>query len=196
MTLRTLPIPEEVSVEPFIGVASVEEPLLKNEYLVIREGERFHGVLTRDDVIRKGHNLVIDCLTPKSAVNWNEDLFDVLRTMRSRGEFCLPVFDDGGRYVFTVTRLAILRAITEMEDYSPSICLHNIVGSGDLEQSKRAFFRELFHNIQNPLQIIQSSADLLASSNHAQENEIYRKAILSSATKIDTIITKLYERYF
>jgi len=121
MTLRTLPIPEETSVKPFTSVASVEEVLLDSEYLVIRDGERFHGVLTRDDVIRKGHNLVIDCLSPKPAINWNEDLFDVLATMESHGETCLPVFNDEGRYVFTITRLGILRAIAEMEDYSPSI---------------------------------------------------------------------------
>ncbi len=196
MKVRFLRSSDEIVVGPYASVSSVEDSLLDSEYLVVKKDDTFLGILTKADVIRNAHTLVIDCLVPKPKLNLNDETADVLRTMQETGEYCLPVFNDEGTYMFCVTCLGILRVITEMENIVPSVHLNNFIGSDDFENTKQMFLGELFHHIKNPLQIIQSSVEMLKSLDSSEDSEIYRIAIKVNAYKIDRIITKLYETYF
>ena len=69
---------DEACVSPFTSVDAVEKKILERGYLVIKDQGKFIGILTADDVLSSGHNLVIDCYKKKPLVKADEDAEQVM----------------------------------------------------------------------------------------------------------------------
>ena len=70
------------TVDLYTGVASVENRLLEQSYLVVTKDETFVGILTPVDIVRSPYQLVADCLHEKPHVDVDDDLESVLTLMQ------------------------------------------------------------------------------------------------------------------
>jgi predicted transcriptional regulator len=183
-------------VHPFSSILSIEESLVKNTYLVVKNEDDFIGILTVDDILLSGHQLVIDCLSPKRTISAEEEIDKVLLIMREEHQQVLPVVGDEGGYLGSITRLDILEALGLFKRQPPQVEINNIVGSYDSESIKQSFIHDLYHNTKNPLQVIFSSISLMreVTSDHDRENLL--ESISVCAQQIDDTLTGLFFSYF
>ena len=132
------------TVLPFVGINSVEKALLKNEYLVvINNNKEFQGILTPFDLIKRPHNIVIDCLTEKEHVSADETITSVFDKFKKNHCSALPVFKEN-RFIGIVEKHNIIDElrIKTNELYDRSIISHNV---------KNSFLNNLAHEIRTPL---------------------------------------------
>jgi predicted transcriptional regulator len=186
----------EVVVRPYTSIGSIEKELIGNAYIVIKDEDRFIGILTPFDVIASGHNLAIDCYSEKTPINGNEDAEEVMNYMLVRGIMVLPVVDDGNTYLGSIQIKTMLQKIWDIMKPNVNINWINVMDDGEAEKSKQEFSSELFHNTRNPVQVILSAVDMLRTGHDSFETKILLSSIESSARLLDTIITKLYSFHF
>jgi CBS domain-containing protein len=196
MKTRDLVNHRETVVRPLDSIGSVEDSLVRERYLVVKDGGAFLGILTPSDVVSKGHNLVVDCLSEKPKVEEDEDVEEVLAMMLEKGFRVLPVVDTKGSYVGSVEMDSVLRQVWDITKQNVSIKWINVVGEAGIERSKSAFSSELFHNTRNPVQAIISAASILRSSDTSREERMLLKTIEANAVLLDTLITRLYSAHF
>ncbi len=188
---------DEIIVEPFSSVASVERLLIEKGYLVVKDGETFQGIITQSDVIRTGHNLVIDCISDKRPVHGDEDIEHVVHRMEEEKQYALPVIDEEDEaYIGTITFERILKELHAMGKPPVEVQIHNVVGVHDIEEVKQRFINELSHNMKNPIQIIYSSINLYRNAKGETEKNILLDSIYNSAKKLDEIVDRLFIKYF
>ena len=92
MTVKELLRQDYSTIEPNIGVRSVEDQLVQHGFLVVIRGESFVGILTSADVLEYSHNLVMDCLREMPKIEVTSDLEPVLTQMKESHFSVLPVF--------------------------------------------------------------------------------------------------------
>lgn len=186
----------EIVVKPFASIDSVEGDLIEHKYLVVKDGEKFVGLLTPADVVRNFHYLVIDCYTKKPAVYENESIEVVVAKMLECKQIVLPVFDLEEEYIGSVMYEMILKEICNIMRNNVEIKVTNVIGNDDIETVKQSFLAEMFHNTKNPIQVIYSSLNILKDSPSEKEREILVNSILTSTKQIDTLINELFQAYF
>jgi predicted transcriptional regulator len=186
----------EVVVEPFASIGSIEDELIKNGYLVIKEKKKFIGILTPADALAAGHNLVIDCYKEKPSMDGNEDAEVALKYMLDNGFRVLPVVSANNAYLGCIQVDTIFCQVWKSSKQSIRINWLNIIGDEDLERSKQKFSMELFHNTRNPVQTILSAVDLLRAPAGGLESEMLLKTIEANSRIIDSLVTKLYSVHF
>jgi|GEM_PF-1341968 CBS domain-containing protein len=186
----------EAIVHPYASIASIEDMLIHNAYLVIKEEGKFVGLLTPSDVLARGHNLVIDCYTEKPTVNGNEDAESVMNLMLKKGILVLPVVDDQGDYLGSIQINTMLQKIWDITKQNVSINWVNVMDHGEIDASKQRFSAELFHNTRNPVQSILSAVELLRSATGTFDTKMLQNSIEANAKLLDTLITKLYSFHF
>ena len=205
MTLRHLVNVDEVIVHPFTSTESVEELLLEKYYVVVMDNGIFKGIVTQPDIIKMGHNLVIDCITPKSILSEDDTPDAAMQKMQKEKQFTLPVFDKSDSYIGSLSYGRIIQTINSLtdeplrkrfSDYEPiEFKINNIVGDGDMEAAKQKFLSELSHHTKNPIQVIYSSLHLFNETEGHKEREQLLSSIYNSTRKIDGIFNMLYEQY-
>jgi len=196
MKIRELANRNEVVVRPYASISSIENELIRNAYMVIKDGDKFIGILTPSDVLASGHNLVIDCYTEKPPINENEDAESVMSLMLKEGLLVLPVVNGENEYLGSIQINAMLQKIWDITKQNVSINWINVLDNGEAEKNKQEFSSELFHNTRNPVQVILSAVDMLRSSPGDFETKMLLSSIGSSAKLLDTLITKLYSFHF
>lgn len=82
------------TVSPYAGIPAIRENLLREKALVVwdEENEKILGILTPDDIIKKPHNLVIDCLSEKKPLRFSCPVEEALQEMKAQDTDVLPVF--------------------------------------------------------------------------------------------------------
>jgi len=80
-------------ISPDVGVASVEDSLLKNSFLLVMEQDKYLGVLTTSDIVENPYKLVIDCLRDKPRIDPECEVEAVLALMKQSQNSVLPVFE-------------------------------------------------------------------------------------------------------
>jgi predicted transcriptional regulator len=196
MKIRDLVNKHEKIVNPFSSINSIEEDLIRESYLVIKEDERFVGILTMADVLASGHNLVIDCYSEKPLVNSDEDAENVMNQMLLKKFSVVPVVDIENKYIGCAHVNTILSQIWEITKQQVSINWIDVTDPSQTETGKRVFSSELFHNTKNPIQVILSAADMLLSDASTFQSKMLLKSIESNARLLDALITKLYTVHF
>ncbi len=185
------------TVKPFTSIDSVESVLLKDGFLVVMDDTRYHGLLTISDIIKRPHNLVIDCLCSKPEVWDNNDVFQALEIMVKENYYVLPVFSSSSsEYLGIVKYSDVLREVHNLKSPPTEIKIENFTGNVDFESIKHTFIHELYHNTKNPLQIIYSSLEMMKDKKEIHGLEFLIDNILINTNKIDDIINKLYNEYF
>jgi CBS domain-containing protein len=192
MKIRELANRNEAVVQPYASIGSIENELIRNAYMVIKDGNKFIGILTPSDVLSSGHNLVIDCYTEKPSINENEDAESVINLMQKQGLLVLPVVTDGNEYLGSIQINAMLQKIWDITKPNVSINWINVLDNGEADKNKQDFSSELFHNTRNPVQIILSAVDMLRANPGSFEAKMLLFSIESSAKSLDALITKLY----
>lgn len=89
-------------VGPHDGVAAIEERLLREKYLVVMDEDRYLGLLTVSNIIKKPKSLVLDCLDERPSLDIDDDFEQALETMERASVHFLPVREEG-RFVGVVS---------------------------------------------------------------------------------------------
>ena len=78
---------------PYVGVNSIRELLISHSAIVVLDEDtnEYLGVLTPLDIVQRQHNLVIDCLTNKSILQFECDVEEALETMHKQNTEVLPL---------------------------------------------------------------------------------------------------------
>jgi signal transduction histidine kinase len=174
----------------------IEDELLHYGYLVVfDEDGSFKGILTVNDVLKKQHNLVIDCLSDVEKISEDEEIGSALSIMYDRRRSVLPVFAFSGDFSGVIRLTRLLEELGKFQNRSNQISINNIVGDDEIERAKQLFIDQLFHHTKNPIQVILSSLDLLKETKNEQDIEILHNNILSSVKKINDLIDGLYLEY-
>ena len=155
MEIETLISLDYPSVNPYEGINRIGEQLLEKQYLaVIDEDNLFYGVLTPSDVLKRPHNLVVDCLTKKDSVSITDSIAQTLEKLYSNHSIALPVYQDDvfvGIIEETIILLALKDKITEL--YNSSVISQNI---------KVSFINNLSHELRTPLNHILGFLDIIS----------------------------------
>ena len=196
MQARSCLLKNEVVIHPFFSITSVEESLIRNSYLVVKNEDVFVGILTPNDILANGHQLVIDCLSKKRTISAEEEIEMVLSIMREEHQSVLPVVNKAGKYLGSISYLNILEELGFLKKQPAQVEIKNIVGNLDSETIKQAFIHDLYHNTKNPLQVIFSSISLIQETINEREKENLLESISVCTQQIDDILTELYFSYY
>lgn len=158
-------------VNPFTAINSIEEELLEKGYVVVIDDiNKFQGILTTCDLIKKPHKLVVDCLTEKEHLSADETIISALDKFKSNQCSAMPVFE-GNNFIGIVERQNILEnlkiKITE---------LHN--KSLISQKVKTAFLNNLSHEVRTPLNGLLGFIEIISkidTKNINTEKEIIKK---------------------
>jgi CBS domain containing-hemolysin-like protein len=187
---------DELIIDPYTSIQSIEHELLQKEYVVIKDQNRFIGILTVKDLVKNYHQLAIDCYTPKPFLPAEEGLDKAFTTFLESESSVLPVQDKNGSYIGSVTFQHLLKEICYTMRGYIHIQINNITGTPEIESAKRQFVADMLHNIKNPIQTILSAAELLSQDDNRKDFTILLNAIVSSAKQVDELFNHLYVQYF
>ena len=179
----------EAVVPPFSSISSVQDLLIEHWYLVVKNENEFMGILTLEDVLANGHNLVIDCLSEKQSFDKDEEAGMVLQRMIENRLSAAPVFTGGNEYIGSILTSTLLSKMWEISKQNVTINFANAFVPGN---NDKKFLAELFHNTRNPIQVIISAADMLKEDTDTIERKMLFKAIENNARILNEIIEKLY----
>ena len=196
MTINHLIIKDKEYIKPFSSVESIEEKLLDKGYLVVRENAKYIGILTFPDIVKRPHNLVIDCLAPKKQVKEKDSVQYVFDLMRKEKEQVLPVFDGKEDFLGCIAYLDVAKEVNMLRVAPVEVKVENIIGDEKIESVKHNFIKELYHNTKNPIQIIYSALDMIEEEENIKDMKLLLKSIYKNTKKIDDVINGLYLKYF
>jgi len=115
---------EYPTVSAYAAVSSIDNLLARERYAVIKDEEKFLGILTPADTLINPHRLVIDCMTAKPVIDFDADLNEALLLMQSDSLHVLPVVKENG-FVGVVRERDILDCFLErnrrLQQYIDSI---------------------------------------------------------------------------
>ena len=177
------------TVGPFEGIRSIESMLLKYSYVVVVDDDKkFLGILTPNDIIEHPHKIVIDCITKKESVAFNDTILTVLEKFRSNECPALPVLNENS-FIGVIEKNRIL------SDFEFKIIdLHN--RSLISQKAKTYFLNNLSHEIRTPLNIILGFIDIIANldTNSIEiEGEQISNIIRKSADRFLLVMNDLME---
>lgn len=116
-------------VSPYDGISSIEGLLLEKKFAVVMNKGDYCGLLVPTDIVKKAHSLVIDCLTPKPHVDYDDDIMQVFFTAITHNISVLPVFRDCS-FCGIVSLGSIIRYQQDRHDRTQS-CYEEILRSID-----------------------------------------------------------------
>lgn len=108
---------EYAAVGPHDSVASVEEKLIRDKFLVVKDNDRYVGILTVSDTVAKPHVLTIDCIRPKPETDYHDSVERTLQRMEGEKYDFLPVFRSG-QFYGVVSYKGIAQALREQREAS------------------------------------------------------------------------------
>ena len=177
------------TVGPFEGINSIESRLLKYSYLVVLDSDKeFHGILTPCDIIKHPHKIVIDCITKKESISYDDTVLTVLGKFRENQCFALPVIN-GTDFIGIIEKNRILN---DLEFRINDLYNKSLIS----EKAKFYFLNNLSHEIRTPLNSILGFIDILADIDSADLkilNEQISAVIKKSADRFLLVMNDLIE---
>jgi len=189
MEIKSYILNSYTTVLPFAGINSVEKDLLKNEYLVVINNDKeFQGILTPFDLIKRPHNIVIDCLTEKEHVFADETITAVFDKFKKNHCSALPVFKEN-KFIGIVEKHNIIDElrIKTNELYNRSIISQNV---------KNSFLNNLSHEIRTPLNGVLGFLEIISRLDKEDiktKGEEYSNIVKKSADKFLLIMNDLID---
>ncbi len=189
MEIKNYILNSYITVNPFTGVNSVEEMLLKNGYLVVINNDaKFQGILTPVDLIKRPHKIVIDCLTEKEHVSVDEAMISVLDKFDKNHCPALPVFKEN-KFIGIVEKHNVIDQLRVKinELYNKSVISQNV---------KNSFLNNLSHEVRTPLNGLLGFLEIISNLDKEDiktKGEEYYNIIRKSADKFLLIMTDLID---
>lgn len=175
------------TVNPYCGINSIAEKLLEKDYLVVTDESGFVGILTPNDLIKRPHKLVIDCLSKKDILSDSDTVSYALDKMYYYQSVALPVFQNE-KFIGIIEKKDILKALTQRIDelYGKSIIS---------EKLKSQFLANLSHEIRTPMNAIIGFLDILSNMDleDYQNNKDYLDIVKNSADHFLIMMNDLVE---
>lgn len=186
---------ESASVPPDAPVSEVKQRLAKEKYLVVKDGDRYVGILSQADALRSEGTTVAECATEKPFVTKDRDVGEVLHLMLEHDYAALPIVDERGAYLGAISFDDIADILCGIVTAKFDINFTNVVGDDDLESAKQSFIAQMHHHIKNPIQVIYSALRLLQQDNRTNGQEILIHAIENNLRRIDLLMNDLSKQY-
>jgi len=150
------------TVDPYSGITRVKENLLRDNVVVIKDGKEFFGILTKNDIINKQHNLVIDCFCEKDKVSPDCDILDAFQLMKITKTDVLPVYDNNS-FVGVLHKDDLLDYLTEA---NIELEIKVKERTKELEQAKRSIEDRLIDKTSEVIKGNESKNKLLSILAH------------------------------
>lgn len=186
---------DEFIVDPYTSVNRIEKELFEYGYVVLKDENKFYGILTIRDLAQNYHQLAIDCVTPKPEVSISCSIDTLIKLFLDSKQMVLPVFDEFNVYKGSVVFRKLLKEIVFSFKGHVSVEVKNVLGDSKTENAKYHFISEMLHNTKNPLQTIISATHLIEEDPLREDAIILLNAIRASAEQISTIFDKLLYQY-
>lgn len=87
-------VKDYTTADPYDNTSHVLLPLIEHDYVVVVHDKAYHGILSIQDVVGNPKKLIIDCMTPKQCIDFDQDLNTTLSIMNNKKNFVMPVFKD------------------------------------------------------------------------------------------------------
>ena len=140
--------------DAFCAVNSIEDELIRNNFLVVFEEDKYCGLLIPADLIKHPKRIVIDCLTEKRKINAEDTIIFALDQLNESHSCALPVFENN-QFIGIVQKGTIVYALKGM--------LNELNEKSQISQKvKTAFINGISHEIRTPLNGILGFMNLLA----------------------------------
>jgi signal transduction histidine kinase len=138
------------------------------------------GMLTPNDLLKKQHNLVIDCMIPKPGISPAQSVREVLAVMKQTHSDVLAVYDDNNDLVGVIYK-------NDIVDY---LC--------QAVEKQQSMVQLMVHDLKSPLANILSINELLQHEVHKEEDKkllAYSRQSCEIATDIinDLLVSELVE---
>lgn len=167
-------------INAYSSVASVEEELIRRNFLVVFEGDEFCGILTHADLLRSPRKLVIDCLSKKKALDSSENILAAWTRMLETNSCAVPVFEKG-RFAGVIEEKVIVDVLLKKID---QLNQQSLVS----QQIKKEFINCLSHEIRTPLNGILGFMNILAEMDLSQIDESYKEYAEMITTNADSFL--------
>lgn len=177
------------TVDPFTATISIENKILEKGYVVIiDDNNKFKGILTTGDLIKRPHKLVIDCLTEKENLYIDDTIFSSLSKFDKSQCSALPVFR-GNNFIGIAERQNIVVGLKSKikELYDKSIISQNV---------KQSFLNNLSHEIRTPMNGLLGFLELISDLSVENNNPVrktYCNLIRKSADRLLLILNDLID---
>lgn len=204
MKIRNLVKTDFNVVSPEVLVGNLEGLLASNAYLVVKDHNRFLGVLSAFQHLQDPNQPVGQCIGSLPEINCDWDTDEVSKIMQRNGLVTVPVFE-GNAFLGIVTLQDIVSALTsyssDLERKLKTLETNREVTIDGLEkeiEEYRQLIKVFTHYKHSIEKILKTKSDLLADVSHEVRNPL--QIILSYArqglTKVDQNKSELIHRYF
>lgn len=177
------------TVDLYAGINSIQSLLLERQYLVVIDDlKKFKGILTPSDIIEHPHKIVIDCLTEKNTVSYNETFASVLNKFNVAGTHALAVFKNEN-FIGIIEKNSLIKNVrnTIEELQTKSSLSRNL---------KTSFLSNLSHEIRTPLNGLLGFLDIISNleaNEYKLELEKDNEIIRQSAERFLLIMNDLID---
>jgi len=145
------------SVHPFSAINSLDRVFFEKGYaVVVGDNNKYYGILTPYDIIKRPHKLIIDCVDANNEyLSFDENLIDVIKKFRNSNQIVFPVLSNNS-FVGIVEIYSLLSSLEEDINalYEKSIISQKV---------KRAFLKNISHEIRTPLNGILGFIDIISN---------------------------------
>ena len=177
------------SVGPFEGVNAIESKLLQNSYLVVIDEENeFYGILTPEDLIKRPHKIVIDCIIKKDSLSFEDTMSEVIEKFNKCHCNALPVMLNH-HFVGVVEKKQYLlnlgQKVNELHEKS-------LIS----EKTKLFFLNNLSHEIRTPLNGIIGFLEILSLNSNWDQDHLsnwYLDLVTKSSKRFLLVMNDLVE---
>ncbi|MGV8096525.1 MAG: ATP-binding protein [Mangrovibacterium sp.] len=154
-------------IDAYCGISSIEDELIKRNFLVVFDEGKFCGILTPGDLVRSPRKLVIDCLIQKERLDSHETIWYAWAQMCKSHSSALPVFENDN-FIGIIEKANIVNALRKRIE---QLDLQSLVS----QKVKNEFIRSLNHEIRTPLNGILGFINIIAEMNLSQADKKYQE---------------------
>lgn len=158
------------TVNSFTATTLLEEKFLEKGYVVVIDDEnKFQGILTTCDLIKRPHKLVIDCLTEKEHLSTTDTIISSLDKFNNNQCPALPVFKES-KFIGIVEKQNVVDGLR--------IKIHELYDKSIISQKvKQSFLNNLSHEVRTPLNGLLGFLELISAldmeDNKTEKKEHY-----------------------
>lgn len=172
---------------PYAGVASIKKDLILHSALIVEEFGIYYGILTANDLVNKPHNLVIDCLSHRLAVEAKTELSQAISIMKQENVEVLQVFENK-KFIGIIHRSDILDHLSKRNYEITTKC-----EKANHREDINHFIHSIIHDLKSPVENISSLIDILQRDKENITDKKILDYVTASCNNAKIMISNLLE---